>query len=81
MISQNEVRRLDRFTYDIFRGKGWDDHVRVHQGRSSTWRVSGGRISKPELRDWHDVLAPNMPVTYGQTVEQMLFNINAINVR
>lgn len=78
---QTEARRVDRFTYDLFRGKGWDNHVRVRQGRSSTYRLSGQRISKPELHDLHTVLAPNMPVTYGQTMEQMLLNINAINTR
>ena len=81
MQSQTEVRRLDNWTYDVFRGKGWDDHVRIRQGRSSTYRLSGSRISKPDLHELHDVLAPNMPTNYGQSVDQLLSNINAINTR
>ena len=81
MSQGTEVRRVDRFTYDLFVGKGWDNHVRIRQGRSSTYRLSGNRISKPDLHDWHEVLAPNMPINYGQTVEELLFNINAINGR
>ncbi len=73
-----ELRRIDNHTYDVFEGKGWDNHVRVRKGRSSTYRVSGGRIARPTLHWLDDVLAPNMPITYGQTVHSMLSNINGI---
>lgn len=74
-----EARRIDNNTYDMFYGKGWDNHVRVRQGRSSTYRVAGGRITHGELKELDNILAPNMPITYGQTIPQMLHNINAIN--
>ena len=75
----HELRRIDARTYDVFVGMGWDNWSRIRQGRSSTYRVSGEHVSKPDLRDWHEVLAPNMPITYGQTTEDMLKSINAIN--
>jgi hypothetical protein len=73
-----EARRIDRNTYDIFYGKGWDNHVRIRQGRESTYRIGGGRITHPELKELNEVLAPNMPITYGQTMQQMLHNVDAI---
>jgi hypothetical protein len=75
---QVEARRINRNTYDLFFGKGWDNHTRVKQGKMSTYRVGGNHISKPELKDLHDVLAWNMPITYGQTVDEMLNNVLAI---
>jgi len=73
-----ELRRIDAHTYDVFEGKGWDNHVRVRKGRSSTYRVSGGRVARPTLHFLDEVLAPNMPITYGQDINTMLNNINAI---
>ena len=77
----HEARRLDKFTYDIFQGKGWDNWVRVKQGRSSTYRIAGEKITHAELKDLHQILDPRMPITYGQPMENMLININAINTR
>ena len=51
-----EARRLDRNTYDIFYGNGWDNHVRIRQGRENTYRIGGGRITHPELKELHEVL-------------------------
>jgi len=76
-----EARRIDRHTYDLFIGTGWDNWVRVRQGRSSTYRLAGEKISKPELRELDEILDPKMPITYGQTVNDMLVHINAINTR
>ena len=73
-----EARRIDRNTYDVFFGTGWNNHVRVRQGRENTYRIGGGRITHPKLKELHSVLAPNMPITYGQTIPQMLHNVAAI---
>lgn len=74
-----EIRRINKFTYDLFFGKGWDNWTRVHQGRSSTHRTHGEKLRKSVLKELDEVLAPNMPVTYGQTVEEMLHNVYSIN--
>lgn len=77
-----EARRLDRNTYDIFFGKqfspdglGWS---RVRQGRNSTYVLAGERVDHSTLKYLHNVLAPNMPVTYGQDIPTMLHNNMAI---
>ena len=74
-----EARRIDNNTYDIFIGKQWGDWVRVRKGRSSTYRLAGMRVPHDLLKWLHTVLAPNMPINYGQDIETMLHNINAIN--
>jgi ankyrin repeat protein len=73
-----EARRVDRNTYDIFFGTQWSDHVRVRQTRHNTYRVSGMRVPHEVLKDLHNILAWNMPITYGQSMEQMLHNVSAI---
>ena len=77
-----EARRIDRNTYDVFFGKqfspdgsGWS---RVRQGRNSTYVLVGEKVDHPTLRWLHSVLAPNMPITYGQSIETMLHNNLAI---
>lgn len=77
----NEIRRVTRNIYDVFSGKGWDNWSRLKQGRIGTFVQGGNRMTFSELRDWDEVLAPDIPITYGQPVEEMLFNINAINTR
>jgi len=76
-----EVRRVNRFTYDLFLGKQWGTWARVRQGRSSTWQMAGEPLPKSLLRELHDVLHPTMPVSYGQTLGQMLFNFHAMENR
>ena len=73
-----EARRIDKSTYDIFFGKQWSDHVRVRQGKLNTYRISGMRVDHETLKDLHKVLAPNMPITYGQSMEEMYRNNLAI---
>jgi hypothetical protein len=73
-----EFRRIDRNTYDMFQGKGWDNHSRVRQGRNGTYVVSGEKLPRQQLRELDEVLHPTMPITYGQTVDQMLVNYDAI---
>ena len=75
---QIEARRVDNRTYDLFLGTQWSDHVRVRQGRNGTYRVSGIKVDHSLLRWLDTVLAPNMPVTYGQDLNTMINNINSI---
>ena len=76
-----EVRRVNRFTYDLFLGKQWGTWARVKQGRSSTWQMAGDPLPKPLLRDLHEILHPTMPVSYGQSVGEMLDNFVAMQER
>lgn len=76
---QIEARRIDRNTYDLFLGTQWSDWIRVRQGRSSTYRLAGMRVEHGLLKWLHEVLASNMPITYGQDMNTMLVNINGIN--
>lgn len=73
-----ELRRIDNYTYDVFTGNGWNNCSRVRRGRSSTFVQQGEKLPKHTLKYLHDVLHPTMPITYGQTVDQMLNNFNAI---
>ncbi len=73
-----EARRIDNNTYDIFFGTQWSDHVRVRQGRNGTYRLSGMRVDHQTLRELDSLLAPNMPITYGQDMHTMAMNCNAI---
>lgn len=81
MLKNMEVRRINRFTYDVYTGTQWDGWSRVKQGRSSTYVVAGAPMPKGMLRDLHEILHPTMPITYGQTVGQMLDNFYAIETR
>ena len=74
-----ELRRTDnKYEFDCFYGNGWDNWARVHKGRSSTYQVAGQKLSKAELKWLHDILAPDIPITYGQSVEEMLFNFSVM---
>jgi hypothetical protein len=73
-----EARRINSNTYDIFFGNQWSDWVRVRQGRSSTYRLAGMHVPHPLLKWLHSVLAEDMPITYGQDMDTMINNINAI---
>lgn len=75
-----EMRRLDRNTYDVFLGNQWSTWVRVRQGKGGTYRIAGQKVDHRLLKELDSILAPNMPITYGQTTEEMLHNINAINM-
>jgi hypothetical protein len=69
-----ELRRIDNNTYDLFQGKGWDNHTRVRKGRSSTFVVTGEKLPRQELKQLHEVLHPTMPISYGQPLNEMLHN-------
>jgi hypothetical protein len=73
-----EARRIDKNTYDIFQGKGWDNWVRVRQGHNGTYRVMGEKVDHSTLKELDTILAPNMPITYGQDMHTMLRNNQAI---
>jgi hypothetical protein len=77
-----EARRLDNNTYDIFfgtqfspDGHGWS---RVRQGRNGTYRIGGEWVDHQTLRELDNLLAPNMPITYGQDMHTMAANCRAI---
>lgn len=74
-----EARRIDRNTYDLFLGNQWSDWIRVRQNRNGVYRVAGIRVDHSLLKWLAEVLAPNMPITYGQDMNTMLINNNAIN--
>jgi hypothetical protein len=75
-----EARRIDNNTYDLFLGNQWSDWIRVRQGRSSVYRLAGIRVEHSLLKWLHTVLASDMPITYGQDMNTMLINNNAITV-
>ena len=69
-----EIRRIDNNTYDVFMNTQWDEHTRVRKGRSSTYVLSGNKLPHPVLKELHSLLAPNMPVNYGQSPQQTVNN-------
>lgn len=73
-----EIRRVDHNTYDLFQGKGWDNFTRIRKGRSSTFGVLGQRVPHAMLKDLHDILHPQFPINYGQTLGETLDNLAAI---
>ena len=75
-----EARRVDNNTYDIFIGKQWGTWVRVRQNRHNTYRVGGNKVDHAFLKELHEILAPNMPITYGQDMHTMLHNNVAIEM-
>lgn len=64
-----DVRRIDHNTFDVFTGKGWDNHTRIRVGRSSTYRIGGNHLPNQEFKGISELLAANMPITYGQSQE------------
>ena len=72
------VRRLDRNTFDVFTGTGWDNHTRIRVGRSSTYRLSGVQMPNQQFKATTELLAATMPITYAQEQEQTLENCHAI---
>ena len=76
-----ELRRLNAYTYDVFINSSWNEWSRVRQGRVASYVVAGQRLPKFVLNYLHDALHPAMPITPGQSLEDMLFNNNAINSR
>ncbi len=74
-----EARRVARNVFDIFFGNQWCDWIRVRQTSHGTHRVAGMRVDHATLKHIDTFLAPNMPITYGQSMEEMLFNNQIIN--
>jgi len=68
------IRRIDARTYDVFVGNQWSTHSRVRQGRSSTFVAQGERLPYAFLKHLHHILAPNMPINYGQSHETTIDN-------
>ena len=78
ILSQIEARRVDNNTFDLFFGKQWGDHARVRKGRMGVYRLSGIRVDHETLKQLDAILAPNMPITYGQDLGTMFHNNMAI---
>ena len=74
-----ELRRVGPFVYDLFQGNQWSTWSRVRKGRSSTFVMEGERLSYDMLKALDRILAPNMPITYGQDLETMLRHNEIIN--
>lgn len=74
-----EIRRIDNNTYDVFMNTQWDEHSRVRKGRSSTYVVSGNKLPHALLKELHGILAPNMPINYGQGLLQTLDNCHILH--
>ena len=73
-----EARRIDHNTYDIFMGTQWSSWIRVRQGRQGTYRLAGQRVDHQVLKELDTLLAPNMPVNYGQDMHTTMHNCMAI---
>lgn len=73
-----EARRIDRNTFDIFIGKQWGTWTRVRQGRNGTYVIAGQKVDHQTLRELNELVAPNMPITYGQDMHTTLHNCIAI---
>jgi hypothetical protein len=69
-----EIRRIDFNTYDVFQGRQWDTHTRVRKGKHNTYVLLGEKLPKSLLKFLNDILAPNMPINYGQGLEITLNN-------
>lgn len=69
-----EIRRISPFVYDVFTGKQWGTHSRVRQTRQGVYVMSGERLPHRVLKALADILAPNMPVNYGQTLDVTVQN-------
>lgn len=60
-----EIRRVNKYVYDLFFYTGWNDWARVKQGRSSTFVVDGGKVSHTLLKKLDEVLNPDFPTPIG----------------
>ena len=73
-----EIRRVDHRTYDVFQGKQWSTWTRVRQSRHNTYVLGGEKLGHQLLHFLHSILAPNMPVNYGQFLETTLHNCQVL---
>lgn len=82
-----EARRVDNNTFDLFIGKQWSTYVRVRNNKHGVYRVSGMRLGTVVqeggesmkvdhnfLRSLNDIIAYNMPISYGQDIHTMYRN-------
>lgn len=75
-----EIRRVDHRTYDVFFGNQWDDWARVRQGKHNTYVIAGNvKVGHHDLKDLHHILAPNMPINYGQRPEDTIRNCQVLS--
>ncbi len=78
MLTEIEARRIDKYTYDLFFGKQWGSWSRVRQGKNGVYRVAGEKVDHQTLKALNNILAPRMPITYGQDIGTMYRNNIAI---
>ena len=74
-----ELRRISYNTWDVFQGKGWNNHTRIRKGKAGVYRMLGAHMPRQLLKELDSVLYPNFPITYGMTVDQTVNNLNIIN--
>ena len=76
-----ELRRIDHNTYDLFQGNGWYNWTRIRKSKSNTYGILGQRIPHALMRDLNEALYPGLPLSHGATLEETIFNLNAISSR
>lgn len=72
-----EARRIDRNTFDLFFGNQWSSWTRVRCGRNGLYRIAGEKVDHATLRELEGMVAHDMPITYGQSVQRTFHNWNA----
>ena len=69
-----EIRRVSNFVYDVFQGKQWGTHSRIRQTKQGVYVMFGEKLSHRLLKELSSILAPNMPINYGQTLDGTVIN-------
>lgn len=73
-----EMRRVSYNTYDLYFGIGWDNRVRIRQGRHGVYVMEGERLPKGLLRELDHTLFNYFPITPGMTLEETCHNLSHI---
>lgn len=60
-----EIRRVNKYVYDIFLGTQWDGWSRIRKGRSSTFVMQGNKLSYALLKQLDAVLNPSLHLKPG----------------
>lgn len=74
-----EFRRVAANVYDVFQGTQWGTHSRVRQTRNGVYVMQGEKLPHRTLKWLNSVLAPNMPINYGQPQEQTIYNCQVLS--
>ncbi len=73
-----ELRKISYNTWDVFHGKGWNNHTRIRKGKAGVYRMFGMHMPRQALRELDAVLHPSFPINYGMSVEQTVRNLSHI---